>query len=68
MTELETVKGAAILLSQILCMNTNATTGSITIGGLQRKDGSDKPKNYRVVVTELSDEEVEHYQKQETKK
>lgn len=63
MSEMEIIKGAAILLSQKLCLETNSSTGSITIGNLQRKGTKEKPRNYRIVVTELSDKEVEHYQK-----
>lgn len=63
MSDLDLVKGAAILLAQKLCLDVNATKSSITIGGLQRKGSDDKPKNYRVIVVEISDEEVEHERK-----
>ena len=63
LSEIEIVQGAAMILAKKLCIETNATKSSITIGGMQAKDGSGKPKNFRVTVAELSDEEVEHYQK-----
>lgn len=65
MSELEIVKGAAILLAHRLCLDTNSNTGSITLGNLQKKGTKDKPKNFRVTVTELTDEEVEHYMKEQ---
>jgi hypothetical protein len=62
MTEIELIKGAAILLAQKLCVDNNTDRGSITIGGVQKKGGKDKPRNYRVTVRELTDDEVEHNQ------
>lgn len=63
MTDLELVKGAAILLAQKLCLDVNANKSSITIGGLFKKGTKDTPKNYRVIITEISDDEVEHERK-----
>lgn len=68
MTEIEVVQGAAMLLAKKLCIDTNATNSSITIGGMwDKKDPNAKARNFRVTIKELSDKEVEHYEAKESK-
>ena len=62
LTDMQLMQGSATLLIEKMLLDTGSTQGSMTIGLQKKKDAVDY-KYFRIIINEIPESEVEHYQK-----